>query len=235
MNSQKAGKMTKKTKIIICVVLIVAGLIALWFAGYTTLKNYNNLASRRGFYTLLKDYIYDDAEFCQAYGNPVDFRTYNNYGLDEFKPSLYVAECIVTTEQGEYYVKAYYDFFLHKNEFSYAEITRTSDGETLYVEEGYPKARAFDVLEYKDKTDNHASDETIGNFGDEFELAKKAGWIFFKKYGVSVLKERSYVTFYDENNAVWLVSGTPYKEGNGTAHLLVDADTGKVLAVWHDE
>lgn len=96
--------------------------------------------------------------------------------------------------------------------------------------------KAFEVSEYQDYIEDFSSDENLGFFSDVNDLVKKVEAIWIKKYGESTKKQKPYKVFYDEENGVWLVQGTlrPNVMG-GSANILVEEGTGKILAIWHDK
>ena len=99
-----------------------------------------------------------------------------------------------------------------------------------------PETRAFDVSEYQYYIDDCPSEDNLGPISDSKDLLKKVEAIWIKKYGNRIKKQKPYQVFYDEANGIWLVQGTlPSYMMGGVANILVDNDTGKVLAVWHDK
>ena len=99
-----------------------------------------------------------------------------------------------------------------------------------------PETRVFDVSEYQYYIDDCPSEDNLGPISDSKDLLKKVEAIWIKKYGNRIKKQKPYQVFYDEVNDVWLVHGTLRSNRmGGVANILVDNDTGKVLAVWHDK
>lgn len=78
--------------------------------------------------------------------------------------------------------------------------------------------------------------EYIGPFDDAATARKEAEKVWVIVYGKETLKnEKPYQVYYDSENAVWLVKGTlPDGYVGGTAHILFEKETGKILAVWHE-
>ena len=96
--------------------------------------------------------------------------------------------------------------------------------------------KTFDVSEYQYYINNYSSEESLGFISDEKDLLKKVEVIWIKKYGERIKNEKPYQVFYDEENGIWLVQGTLRSNMmGGVANILVENDTGKVLAVWHDK
>ena len=100
----------------------------------------------------------------------------------------------------------------------------------------FPVIKTFKLSEYQYFIDNFSSEENLGSISDSKELLKKVEVIWIEQYGERIKKQKPYQVFYDEANGVWLVQGTLRSNRmGGVANILVDNDTGKVLAVWHDK
>ena len=94
----------------------------------------------------------------------------------------------------------------------------------------------FNVNDYQFYVNNYPSDECLGSISSASDAAAKAETIWLKIYGKRIKKEKPYQIFFDENNKVWLIHGTASSDSfGGVAYILMDNDTGKVLAVWHDK
>ena len=99
-----------------------------------------------------------------------------------------------------------------------------------------PEIKTFEVSEYQYYIDNFSSEENLDFISDSKDLLKKVEVIWIKQYGERIKNQKPYQVFYDEVNDVWLVHGTLRSNRmGGVANILVDNDTGKVLAVWHDK
>ena len=99
-----------------------------------------------------------------------------------------------------------------------------------------PNVKAFESNDYQYYVDNFPSEENVGNIIDAKDAIKKAEKIWIKLYGESMKKEKPYQVFYDENTGIWLVQGTLRSDmKGGVANILIQNETGKVLAVWHDK
>lgn len=71
---------------------------------------------------------------------------------------------------------------------------------------------------------------------DSKDLIKKVEAVWVEIYGECIKNQKPYQGFYDRENDVWLVSGTLQTDAfGGVANILVDNNTGNVLAVWHDK
>ncbi|MBO5076339.1 MAG: hypothetical protein J5584_01930 [Clostridia bacterium] len=105
-----------------------------------------------------------------------------------------------------------------------------------YDQSVFSKVRPFDVDDYQEFIDTFPSNECLGKISGKADAVKKAETVFIKIYGKQVKKERPYQIFYDEEAEVWLVQGSlpSYKIG-GVANIIIENDTGKVLAVWHEK
>lgn len=95
---------------------------------------------------------------------------------------------------------------------------------------------AFDVSDYNYYIMHFPSEENLGNVSSTDELLEKVEAIWIEEYGEEVKNEKPYQLLYDEKNDVWLVQGTlPLNMMGGVANILVEGNTGKVLAIWHDK
>lgn len=99
-----------------------------------------------------------------------------------------------------------------------------------------PEIKTFEAGEYQYYIDNFSSEDNLGFISDSKDLLKKVEVIWIKQYGERIKNQKPYQVFYDETNGIWLVQGTLRSNMmGGVANILVDNDTGKVLAVWHDK
>lgn len=99
-----------------------------------------------------------------------------------------------------------------------------------------PEIKLFDVSEYQYYIDKFSSENSLGAISNSKDLLKKVEAFWIKEYGEFIKNQKPYQVFYDEVNSVWLVHGTLLSDiDGGVASILVDNDTGKVLAVWHDK
>ncbi|MBP5780502.1 MAG: hypothetical protein J6X34_04630 [Clostridia bacterium] len=100
----------------------------------------------------------------------------------------------------------------------------------------FSKVRPFDVDDYQEFIDTFPSNEYLGKISGKADAVKKAETLFVKIYGKQVKKERPYQIFYDEKAEAWLVQGSlPSNKKGGVAKIIIENDTGKVLAVWHEK
>ena len=106
----------------------------------------------------------------------------------------------------------------------------------IIIQNKTPNVKAFEFNDYQYYIDNFPSEENVGNIIDAKDAIKKAEKIWIKLYGESIKKEKPYQVFYDENNGIWLVQGTLRSNmKGGVANILIQNETGKIVAVWHDK
>ena len=106
----------------------------------------------------------------------------------------------------------------------------------VIIQNKTPNVKVFVLNDYQFYIENFSSEENVGNIIDAKDAIKKAEKIWIKLYGESIKKEKPYQVFYDERNCVWLVQGTLRSNiKGGVANILIQNETGKVLAVWHDK
>lgn len=99
------------------------------------------------------------------------------------------------------------------------------------------EVKPFGLNKYRRELAAFPSNKEVGRILDERDVLAKAEQVFLETFGEDVLEEKPFKLYYDEQNKVWLVtgscpSGSQYK--GGAAYLLVDEE-GHVLAVWHEE
>jgi len=94
---------------------------------------------------------------------------------------------------------------------------------------------SFSYDDYKDENlIQFPSDKILGAVPDAETAREQAESVWVEVYGEQVKFDKPYQVFYDEKNCVWLVQGTLRSNMHGgVANILIDNDTGKVLAVWH--
>ena len=98
----------------------------------------------------------------------------------------------------------------------------------------YLNIKSFNVDEYQYYIDNFSSEDNLGPISEISDLLRKVEAIWINKYGEDIKAEKPYQVFYDEKTNVWLVQGTLRSNMvGGVANILVENDTGKVLAIWH--
>ena len=109
-------------------------------------------------------------------------------------------------------------------------------GVMLLLRDKPTNVEAFDVSEYQYYIDNFPAQDELGDIIDTEDLLKKVETIWIKIYGEEIKSQKPYQVFYDEKNSIWLVHGTlQFDMMGGVANILVDNDTGKALAIWHDK
>ena len=98
------------------------------------------------------------------------------------------------------------------------------------------KVGEFDFSDYEEYVKQFPSDERIKSDLELKELKAEAISILEKVYGKDVNSEtKKYKVYYDEENKVWLVTGTLPKDMDGGVPYILIRKSGEVLAVWHDK
>lgn len=106
----------------------------------------------------------------------------------------------------------------------------------VIVQNKSPVVENFKSSDYQYYIDNFSSEENVGSIIDAKDAIKKSEIIWIKLYGENIKKEKPFKVFYDAESEIWLVRGTLRSNMmGGVANILIDNDTGKVLAVWHDK
>ena len=106
----------------------------------------------------------------------------------------------------------------------------------VIVQNKSPVVENFKSSDYQYYIDNFSSEENVGSIIDAKDAIKKSEIIWIKLYGENIKKEKPFKVFYDAKSEIWLVQGTLRSNMmGGGANILIDNDTGKVLAVWHDK
>ena len=106
----------------------------------------------------------------------------------------------------------------------------------VIVQNKSPVVGNFKSSDYQYYIDNFSSEENVGSIIDAKDAIKKSEIIWIKLYGENIKKEKPFKVFYDAKSEIWLVQGTLRSNMmGGVANILIDNDTGKVLAVWHDK
>lgn len=99
-----------------------------------------------------------------------------------------------------------------------------------------PVVQDFEISEYQYYLDNFPSNKTLGPILKAEDAVKKAEEIWVELYGLQVKREKPYRVFFDAKNEIWLVTGSlRFYSVGGVANILIQCDTGSVLAVWHDK
>lgn len=98
------------------------------------------------------------------------------------------------------------------------------------------RVQTFTLADYQDYINKFPSEKNVGNVTESKDVKKKAEKIWLDIYGESITKKKPYEVYFDSKSQVWLVKGTlPYNWYGGVPYILIEAKTGKVLAVWHDK
>lgn len=92
----------------------------------------------------------------------------------------------------------------------------------------------FDLNDYSDTIEKFKSDKYVNKSTDAESVKAEAEKIWIEIYGDDIIDQRPYKVSFDDENKTWLVEGTiPKNVDGGVAYILIEKDTGKVLAVWH--
>ena len=121
------------------------------------------------------------------------------------------------------------------------EATTETTEETVKVTNPAEEELAghFKLSDYEDQLDLFPREENFGPITDIETLLEKTETLWVEVYGRNVKNEKPYLVYFDKEASAWLVQGTFHNpNGNkkgGVANMLVDHETGDVLAVWHDK
>jgi len=119
--------------------------------------------------------------------------------------------------------------YIYNSFYSYSFWVEISNDNILVCRD-YCEEREFEKQEW-----------LLGKILDANDARKKAELVFIEVYGKEIKKQKPFRTYYDESNNVWLVVGQfPFPCRimlcvGGTAHIVIDGATGKVLVVWHEK
>ncbi|MBQ7871038.1 MAG: hypothetical protein IJ357_02745 [Oscillospiraceae bacterium] len=106
------------------------------------------------------------------------------------------------------------------------------------------KVRSFELADWEELLGWYAASELpeeypfltepVGPVGSAKEAKAAAEEIWVRLYGETVTEQKPYDVYYDESEGVWLVCGSYSTFSDpeaGTAVLLLEAETGEILAV----
>ena len=89
---------------------------------------------------------------------------------------------------------------------------------------------------YKRAIIDFPSDRVLGEIPTAKIARESAVSIWLESFGSKINNEKPYKVFFDDDENVWLVTGTlPRGWIGGVAYILIQKSDGKVLAVWHDQ
>ena len=98
-------------------------------------------------------------------------------------------------------------------------------------------AQRFDIAEYREIIDASQQGSSFGSVETEQEAIAVAEKVLAEKYAFPSDDKEPHEALLDEQNQVWLVQGAVWIEGcwgyRGVAHVLIQKDTGQILAVWY--
>jgi hypothetical protein len=97
------------------------------------------------------------------------------------------------------------------------------------------KIHSFDLTTYSYELEKFKSDKYVDKYSNADDVRTEAEKIWVEIYGDDVIEQKPYEVSFDEDNNVWLVNGVFHEKNafGGVAYILIEKDTGKVLAVWH--
>ena len=125
--------------------------------------------------------------------------------------------------------------------FVILEATTETTEETVKVTNPAEEELAghFKLSDYERELKLFPREENFGPITDIESLLEKTENLWVEIYGRKVRDQRPYLVYFDKEAGAWLVQGTFHNpRGNkkgGVANILVDHETGDVLAVWHDK
>ena len=94
----------------------------------------------------------------------------------------------------------------------------------------------FKLSDYERELKLFPREENFGPITDIESLLEKTETLWVEVYGRKVKDEKPYQVYFDKESGAWYVHGTFHDpKGNkkgGVHHILVDHETGDVLAVW---
>ena len=98
------------------------------------------------------------------------------------------------------------------------------------------KVGEFSLRDYQTYIEQFPSDIIVGAVETENEAITIAEDIWTDVYGKNVQFKKPYKVFYDADSEVWLVQGSlPFYQNGGVPYILIEKESGRVLAVWHDK
>jgi len=80
-----------------------------------------------------------------------------------------------------------------------------------------------------------SSDTAVGEINTALDAKQAAFDIWQKAWGNSVIWSMPYHVYFDEQNKVWMVTGSWIFFIPGGPHILIQKDDGKILSVWHEK
>ena len=95
----------------------------------------------------------------------------------------------------------------------------------------------FSLVDYQHFLSEFPCDEVVGPVEDARTARQKAFALWSEIYGKEEIEEeKPFTVCYDEENDAWLVNGSkPIFALGGSAHVIIRASDGQVLALWHEK
>lgn len=95
--------------------------------------------------------------------------------------------------------------------------------------------RSFDLADYAQFMEAFPDERVVQPIASAGDAKSAAEAVWLEVYGDTVLDEKPYRIFRDENNDAWFVTGSVPFHHNGGAACILLKDDGQVLAVWHEK
>lgn len=104
----------------------------------------------------------------------------------------------------------------------------------LFYSQKEPRIENFDFSEYEWVIAQSPSDIVLGPIDNATEAKKKALAIWIEIYGEKVNNKKPFIVSFDEQHGIWMVRGSlPPNYLGGVPYILIQKESGKVLAIWH--
>ena len=102
------------------------------------------------------------------------------------------------------------------------------------------QVKSFSIHEYEEEITDFSSEKIFGYTRKMGEIANShvakeyAQEIWIEVYGENVKDKKPYKVYWDNENNVWLVTGTLKKHWlSGVPHIIFSKNDGEIIAVWH--
>lgn len=98
------------------------------------------------------------------------------------------------------------------------------------------KVSTFSLKDYQQRIEQFPSEEKVGPIETAKEAKRSAEKIWLKTWGNDIKSKKPYKVYYDGENCAWLVCGTmPIGMPGGVPYIIIQKDTGVILALWHEK
>ena len=102
------------------------------------------------------------------------------------------------------------------------------------------QVQTFNIKTYEQEVEEFSSQKIfgyaryVGSIKSSNMAKKSALEIWLDIYGRGVCKMKPYKVYWDDENKVWLVTGTKRKNKlGGIPYIIFSKDDGEIIAVWH--